>query len=149
MKKKYLLLLLALLLTLSACGKEPETAAPGNTAGKIDVDIILQSVGRDDTKDISFTVDLASVEEAVSILDGLKKLMNAHDIQVDTGVAKVSIVGAGMATNSGVAAKMFEALADAGINIQMISTSEIKVSVLIEESMADLAVKAIHRKFFG
>ena len=116
-------------------------------AGKINVDIILQSVGRDDTKDISFTVDLASVEEAVSILDGLKKLMNAHDIQVDTGVAKVSIVGAGMATNSGVAAKMFEALADAGINIQMISTSEIKISVIIDKKDADRAVQVIHEAF--
>lgn len=116
-------------------------------AGKINVDIILQSVCRDDTKDISFTVDLASVEEAVSILDGLKKLMNAHDIQVDTGVAKVSIVGAGMATNSGVAAKMFEALADAGINIQMISTSEIKISVIIDKKDADRAVQVIHEAF--
>ena len=114
---------------------------------KVNIDIILQSVGRDDTKDISFTVDLASVEEAVSILDGLKKLMNAHDIQVDTGVAKVSIVGAGMATNSGVAAKMFEALADAGINIQMISTSEIKISVIIDKKDADRAVQVIHEAF--
>ncbi len=116
-------------------------------ARKINVDIILQSIGRDDTKDIAFTVPLDDKEEALEVLDGLHKVLKAHEILSDDNVTKVSIVGAGMATNPGVAAKMFEALADANINIQMISTSEIKISVLIEKKDADRAVAAIHEAF--
>ena len=116
-------------------------------AKKINVDIILQSVGRNNTKDIAFTVAADQMEEALEVLDDLKKVMNAKEIVYDDNISKVSIVGAGMATNPGVAAKMFEALADAGINIQMISTSEIKISVLINKDDCKRAVNAIHDAF--
>ena len=116
---------------------------------KINVDIILQSYGRENTNDISFTVPLADAEAAEAVLDEVRESIGFDHINVDTNVSKVSIVGAGMMSASGIAALMFEALYDAKINIQMISTSEIKVSVLIEKNHADLAVQAIHNKFFG
>ena len=116
-------------------------------ARKINVDIILQSVGRDNTKDIAFTVGLDHKDEAIQALEELKVSMGAHEIVYDDNVTKVSIVGAGMATNPGVAAKMFEALSDAGINIQMIATSEIKISVLIRKEEGPRAVQAIHDAF--
>lgn len=114
---------------------------------KINVDIILQSVGRHDTKDIAFTVSGDQKDDAMKVLDSLNQLMNAQEIVCDDNISKVSIVGAGMATNPGVAAKMFEALADAGINIQMISTSEIKISVLIRKDDCQRAVAAVHDAF--
>ena len=114
----------------------------------INVDIILQSVGRDGTKDITFTVAAESAEAAVEALQEYCDKLGAKKLTYDTSVAKVSIVGAGMETHEGVAASMFEALADANINIQMISTSEIKVSVLIDEADADRAVAAVHRAYF-
>lgn len=116
---------------------------------KINVDIILQSVGQDHKKSITFTIPQSSVEETERILRENKDQLGFEDISVNTAVAKVSIVGAGMASNSGVAAKMFEALASVGINIRMISTSEIKISVLINEEDSEKAVKAIHDKFFN
>ena len=115
----------------------------------INVDIILQSIGRDESKDISFTVARDDAQTANAILEELKESIGFKSIQVDDHVAKVSIVGAGMAHNAGVASKMFEALYSAGINIQMISTSEIKVSVLVDERAADRAVQAIHDRFFS
>ncbi len=115
----------------------------------INVDIILQSIGRDESKDISFTVARDDAETAKNILEELKESIGFKSIEVDDHVAKVSIVGAGMAHNAGVASKMFEALYSAGINIQMISTSEIKVSVLVDERDADRAVQAIHDRFFS
>lgn len=117
-------------------------------AKKINVDIILQSIGRDDTKDISFTVSSDNVQAAIDVLNDNKDKIGFEDISVNEKVCKVSIVGAGMVNNPGVAATMFEALADANINIQMISTSELKVSVLIDEEDADKALTAIHSKFF-
>ncbi len=117
-------------------------------AKKINVDIILQSIGRDDTKDISFTVSSDNVQAAIDVLNDNKDKIGFEDISVNEKVCKVSIVGAGMVNNPGVAATMFEALADANINIQMISTSELKVSVLIDEEDADKALSAIHGKFF-
>ncbi len=114
----------------------------------INVDVILQSIGRDNTKDISFTVSRSQMEEAVKILNDNLEDLGAKEITHDEKISKVSIVGSGMLSNPGVAAKMFEALYDANINIRMISTSEIKVSVLIDEDMAEKAVQAIHRKFF-
>jgi len=114
---------------------------------KINVDIILQSVGRHNTKDIAFTVSGDQKDEAMELLDSLSQLMNAQEIVCDDNISKVSIVGAGMATNPGVAARMFEALSDAGINIQMISTSEIKISVLIRKEDCQRAVAAIHDAF--
>ena len=116
-------------------------------AKKVNVDIILQSIGRNNTKDISFTVEADQMEDAMEVLDGMGKLMKAQQILCDDNVSKVSIVGAGMATNPGVAAKMFEALADTGINIHMISTSEIKISVLINKDDSNRAVTAIHDAF--
>ncbi|MCL2531914.1 MAG: aspartate kinase [Oscillospiraceae bacterium] len=116
-------------------------------ARNINVDIILQSVGRDDLKDITFTVARAHADEAVAILHALDLTANAKIIK-DTSVAKVSAVGAGMESHPGTASKMFEALYEAGINIQMIATSEIKISVLIEQDKADLAVAAVHKAFF-
>ncbi|MBQ1389028.1 MAG: aspartate kinase [Clostridia bacterium] len=118
------------------------------SAANINVDIILQSVGRDGTKDITFTVAKDNAEEVEKILKEYLMPMGVKEVKADTHVAKISIVGAGMESHAGVATKMFEALFDAQINIQMISTSEIKVSVLIDEDDADNAVKAIHEKFF-
>ena len=116
---------------------------------KINVDIILQSIGRESTKDISFTVARGDMERAKSILEEHKDTIGYGGISVTDKVAKVSIVGAGMMAASGIASLMFEALYDAKINISMISTSEIKVSVLVDESEADRAVSAIHARFFG
>ena len=113
----------------------------------INVDIILQSIGREDKKDISFTVAEHNLEEALKALQENKDVIGFEDINYTKNVSKVSIVGAGMASNPGVAAMMFEALYDANINIHMISTSEIKISVLIDEKDADLAYKVVHDKF--
>lgn len=114
---------------------------------KVNVDIILQSVGRDGTKDISFTVSKDQCKEAVAAVNKLSSSMNYSKIVHDESVAKISVVGTGMETHPGVASKMFEALYDAGINIQMISTSEIKISVLIDVNEADRAVTAVHDAF--
>ena len=118
------------------------------SAKDINVDIILQSIGHDGKKDISFTVAKSRGQEAVAALEDYMVSHGAKEMLYDDQVAKISIVGAGMESHAGVAAKMFEALYDAQINIQMIATSEIKVSVLIDIEDADKAVKAIHRKFF-
>ncbi|MBE6760288.1 MAG: aspartate kinase [Ruminococcaceae bacterium] len=117
-------------------------------AKHINVDIILQSVGRENTKDISFTVARGQGDEAVEIVKQFTSSVSGKDIVVDNNVAKVSIVGAGMESHPGVAAKMFEALYNARVNIQMIATSEIKISVLINQDDADRAVTAIHAAFF-
>ena len=113
------------------------------------VDNILQSVGRDGTKDIAFTVPAGDAEAAVEALRDYCEMVGAQGLHVEKDVAKISIVGAGMETHENVAAGMFEALADAGINIQMISSSEIRVSVLVDKKDADRAVEAVHRHFFG
>ena len=115
----------------------------------INVDIILQSIGRDESKDISFTVARGDSEEAQKILEENKDYIGFKAMEVNNQVAKVSIVGAGMVNNAGVACKMIEALSSAGVNISMISTSEIKVSVLVDEREADRAVQAIHDRFFN
>ncbi len=116
-------------------------------AKNINVDIILQSVGRDETKDITFTVAKANGELAVEIIKEAFDLAEGSVI-CDTNVAKISVVGAGMETHPGTASKMFEALYENDINIQMISTSEIKISVLIDLEYADKAVSAVHKAFF-
>ena len=113
----------------------------------INVDMILQSIGRDGTKDISFTVDDGELGNALEVMETLKKTLGADKIDYEEKVAKVSVVGAGMATHAGVAAKIFEALYNTGINIRMISTSEIRVSILIDETDADRAARAIHEAF--
>ena len=114
----------------------------------INVDLILQSIGREDSKDISFTVHEKDLEDAQEILTENQEVLCFDHIQVDGNIGKVSIVGAGLMTNCGMAARMFEALYEAGINIQMINTSEIRVSVLLDEGDVDRAVRAIHAKFF-
>ena len=113
----------------------------------INVDIILQSSGRDGNKDVVFTVPLGDAETALATLENNKKRFGGGEISVDKTCAKVSIVGAGMQSHSGVASTMFEALSNANINIKMISTSEIKISVIIDENDADRAVAAIHDAF--
>lgn len=114
----------------------------------INVDLILQSIGREDSKDISFTVHEKDLEDAQEILTENQEVLCFDHIEVDGNIGKVSIVGAGLMTNCGMAARMFEALYEAGINIQMINTSEIRVSVLLDEGDVDRAVRAIHAKFF-
>ncbi len=114
---------------------------------KINVDIILQSIGREGMKDISFTVTEGNLEKTVELLNENKESLNFEEIKSSTDYSKVSIVGSGMVNNPGVACTMFEALYDADINIHMISTSEIKVSVLINKKNADRAVNVIHDKF--
>ena len=129
---------------------------PGNAfkmfsalAGKgINIDVILQSIGRDNTKDISFTCAKGNAESAVEILENLFSMEGAT-VHCDTTIAKVSIVGAGMQSHSGTASKMFGALYEAGININMISTSEITITVLIAKEDTDRAVAAVHKAFFG
>ena len=116
---------------------------------KVNVDIILQSIGRAETKDISFTVAKTDMDLACKLLEENKDALGFEEIDVSGNIAKVSIVGAGMINNPGVAATMFEALFGAGINISMISTSEIKVSVLVDAKDADRAVQVIHDKFFA
>lgn len=118
------------------------------SAKDINVDIILQSIGHDGKKDISFTVAKNRGEEAVALMKEYTENLGAEEILYDDKVAKISIVGAGMESHAGIVTKMFEALYDAQVNIQMISTSEIKVSVLIDSADADKAVSAIHSKFF-
>lgn len=115
---------------------------------KINVDIILQSIGRDGTKDISFTVAEDEADEATVIIERHREgSLKCQHVDVEKSVAKVSIVGAGMMTNPGVAAKMFEALSDCGVNIKQISTSEIKITVLIDEKYVDTAMNAVHDAF--
>ncbi len=116
---------------------------------KINVDIILQSIGRNDTKDISFTIAEGDAELCKKVLEENQEKLKFHELNVRTDVSKVSIVGAGMINNAGIAAGMFEALAQSHINIHMISTSEIKISVLIDKEDSERAVRAIHDKFFN
>jgi len=113
----------------------------------VNVDVILQSIGRGDTKDITFTVAKNNLDVALETINDNLDYIGAQTVEYNKDVSKVSIVGSGMVNNPGVAALMFEALFDANINIHMISTSEIKVSVLIDEKDAENAVRAIHDKF--
>ena len=115
----------------------------------VNVDIILQSIGRNETKDISFTVCQGDMDKAVEVMKENQQAIGFSAVEATDQVAKISIVGAGMANNAGVACKMFEALFSASINIHMISTSEIKVSVLVDERDAERAVQAIHDRFFN
>lgn len=116
---------------------------------KINVDIILQSIGRSDTKDISFVVSKTCADRAYRILLDNKEILGYDHADFNQDVAKVSMVGGGMVGNPGVAATMFEALYEAHVNIKMISSSEIKVSVLVNKEDSDKAVAAIHEKFFS
>ncbi len=120
-----------------------------NTLAKnnINVDIILQSVGREGTKDISFTVASDDLEHALKVLEDQKERLTIQQITWNEEVAKLSVVGAGMMSNPGVAAKMFEALYNSRVNINMISTSEIRITVLVKESDIDKAMNAVHDGF--
>ena len=113
----------------------------------INVDMILQSVGRKGNKDIAFTVTKNHMDKTLEVLNELKNVLSYNEVTCRDDLSKVSIVGAGMANNPGVATKMFEALFESDINIHMIATSEIKVSVLIKVSNAERAVQVIHEKF--
>ena len=116
-------------------------------AKEINVDIILQSVGREGTKDISFTVASDDLEHALEVLDKNKERLTIKDITYNKDVAKLSVVGAGMMSNPGVASRMFEALYNSRVNINMISTSEIRITVLVAEKDIDKAMNAVHDEF--
>ncbi len=116
---------------------------------KINVDIILQSAGKNGSNDISFTVAEEDAEAAKAALEDAAEAIGCEGIAVDRDVAKVSVVGAGLMNSAGMAVKMFEALAACRINIQMISSSEIKLSAVIAQADADRAVQAVHEKYFG
>ncbi len=113
----------------------------------IDVDMIIQNVGHDDTTDFSFTVNRGDFAKAQAILEEVKSRLGAREVTGDSKICKVSAVGVGMRSHPGVASKMFKALADEGINIKMISTSEIKISVVLDEKYLELAVRVLHRTF--
>ena len=115
---------------------------------KINVDLILQSIGRGNTKDISFTIPKSELEHAAQALTAEQDVIGFEHINVTDKICKLSVVGAGMINRPGVAALVFEALAAAQVNIHMISTSEIKISVLIDAENADVAMRAVHKKFF-
>jgi aspartate kinase len=118
-------------------------------AANIVVDMIIQNASEDSTTDLTFTVPKADHKKALAIVENMVPVLQARGVMVDTDIAKVSVVGVGMRTHAGVAAKMFEALAAEGINIEMISTSEIKISVVIEAKYTELAVRALHDAFIG
>ena len=113
------------------------------------VDMIIQNVSEDGTTDLTFTVPKADHKKALGIVEKTAASVHAKGVKVDTDMAKISVVGVGMRTHAGVASKMFEVLAREGINIEMISTSEIKISVVIEAKYAELAVRVLHEAFIG
>jgi len=119
---------------------------PVSEAG-IEVDVIVQNVSADGTTDITFTVKRSDSEQARQILDTIASKLGASDVSVDSKIVKVSIVGVGMRSHAGIASRMFKTLADENINIQVITTSEIKISVVIEEKYLELAVRSLHSAF--
>ena len=120
-----------------------------NTLAKknINVDIIIQSVGREGTKDISFTVSHENLKEAIDVLEEYQEVLGFERVEYNCDVAKLSIVGAGMMSNPGVAAKMFECLYNQNVNINMIATSEIRITVLVSTKDAVKAMNAVHDAF--
>ena len=119
---------------------------PLSSAGIV-VDMIIQNLSQDGATDVTFTVQKGDYRRAMSIAKEVGAAIGAGDVSGDEGIAKVSIVGLGMKDHAGVASRMFQVLAEKGINIQLISTSEIKVSVVIEEKYTELAVRALHAAF--
>ena len=113
----------------------------------IEIDVIVQNVAKDNSASITFTVNKTDLSQAEELLGEIAKDLGALEVDSDKRIAKVSIVGVGMRSHAGVAAKMFEALSDEGINIQLITTSEIKITVVIEERYLELAVRALHSVF--
>jgi len=113
----------------------------------IEVDVILQNVSHDNTTDFTFTVARGELERAEEVLNKVAREIKARKVSSDNKIAKVSVVGVGMRSHAGVASQMFQTLAEVGINIQMITTSEIKISVIIEEKFLELAVRSLHSSF--
>lgn len=113
----------------------------------IEVDVIVQNVADDNTTDFTFTVARNDLPKAESVLQQVATEINAEEVRADSKIAKISVVGVGMRSHAGVASQMFRALADVGINIQMITTSEIKISVIVDEKFLELAVRALHSSF--
>ena len=113
----------------------------------VEVDVIVQNVSHDNTTDFTFTVGRGDLPRAEEVLEKVMKEIKARKVTSDNKIAKVSVVGVGMRSHAGVASQMFAALAEVGINIQMITTSEIKISVIIEEKFLELAVRALHSSF--
>jgi aspartate kinase len=111
------------------------------------VDVIVQNVAEDNSTDFTFTVGRDDMTRAETVLQTTADDLGAREVRVDSRIAKVSVVGVGMRSHAGVASQMFAALADEGINIQMITTSEIKISVIIEEKFLELAVRSLHSAF--
>jgi aspartate kinase len=137
-------------LTVLGIKDKPGVAArifKGLAQAELNVDMIIQDVSESGVTNLSFTVPKGDLSKARKVLETEAQALAATGIQADQGIAKVSVVGVGMRTHSGVAAQMFEALAEAGVNIQMISTSEIKISCVVSEADTEKAVKAIHDKF--
>lgn len=113
----------------------------------IEVDMIIQNVAEDGTTDLTFTLHRNDYERAHRILEATAKQLGAREVTGDQRIVKISLVGVGMRSHSGIASKMFKTLADEGINIQMISTSEIKISVVVDEKYLELGIRALHEAF--
>ena len=113
----------------------------------VEVDVIVQNVAADGTTDLTFTVHRNELDKAQAITEGIAQQLNAREVAVDGSICKVSLVGVGMRSHAGIASQMFKTLADVGINIELITTSEIKISVVIEEKYMELAVRALHTAF--
>jgi aspartate kinase len=113
----------------------------------IEVDVIVQNIAADNTTDLTFTVNRSDMDKAKTVLDKIAKEIGAQEIITDDSIVKISIVGVGMRSHAGVAVTMFRALADENINIQMITTSEIKISVIVEARYLELAVRSLHAAF--
>ena len=137
-------------ITLQRVSDKPGVAAqifgPLSEAG-VNVDMIVQNVSADGLTDMTFTVALVDYERAMAAIEAARETIGYADLRADRNVAKVSVVGIGMRSHTGVAQTMFRALADEGVNIEVITTSEIKVSVLIERKYIELAVRALHSAF--
>ena len=113
----------------------------------LNIDVMIQSLGKDGTKSVSFTVAKPDMLRTIDVLNDNKDFLGIKKLDYDENVAKISVIGAGVRSHSGVAAKMFGALANAGINTEMITTSEIRITALIDEAYADQAMRAIHETF--
>jgi aspartate kinase len=113
----------------------------------INVDMIIQNIGADGTTDFTFTVHRADYPEALKALKAVSGQLSAREVTGDDKIVKISVVGVGMRSHAGIASTMFKTLADEGINIQMISTSEIKISVVVDEKYLELGVRALHSAF--
>jgi aspartate kinase len=113
----------------------------------IEVDMIVQNIANDGTTDLTFTVHRGEMKKALAVLEGVAKTLGAREVIGDDKIVKISLVGVGMRSHAGIAGEMFHALAKEGINIQMISTSEIKISVVVDERYLELGVRALHEAF--